>query len=131
MSETFIHERRFPADPPLETRSFTMGSRHSGALQDDLQSLREDVSNLASQLTGLFSETSDEISGDVKKRIQKISDNIDDAISQAGAKGREVVRQTGLDGVGETIESSVREHPFTTLAIAVGVGALVGSQLRR
>lgn len=108
-----------------------MGSRHSGALQDDLQSLREDVSNLASQLTGLFSETSDEISGDVKKRIQKISDNIDDAISQAGAKGREVVRQTGLDGVGETIESSVREHPFTTLAIAVGVGALVGSQLRR
>jgi ElaB/YqjD/DUF883 family membrane-anchored ribosome-binding protein len=108
-----------------------MGSKRSSGLQDDLQNLREDVTSLANQLTGLFGESSDELSNEMKKRIQRISDNIDDAISQASSKGRDLVRQTGLDGVGETIESSVREHPFTTLAIAVGVGAIVGSQLRR
>ncbi len=108
-----------------------MGSKHSSGLQDDLQNLRDDVSSLANRLTGLLSDTGEDIGDDVKKRIQKISENIDDAISQANSKGRDVVRRAGLDGVGETIESSVREHPFTTLAIAIGVGALVGSQLRR
>lgn len=108
-----------------------MGSKRSSGLQDDLQNLREDVSSLASQLTGMFGDTSDQISSDMKARIQKISDDIDGAISQASSKGRDIVRQTGLDGVGETIENSVREHPFTTLAIAIGVGAIVGSQLRR
>jgi ElaB/YqjD/DUF883 family membrane-anchored ribosome-binding protein len=108
-----------------------MGSRYGKGLQGDLQSLREDVNDLASQLTGLLGETSEDVSDDMKKRIQRISDDIDGAISQARAKGREVVRQAGLEGVGDTIENSVREHPFTTLAIAIGVGALVGSQLRR
>lgn len=108
-----------------------MGSKRSSGLQDDLQNLRDDVSNLANQLTGMFGDTGDQISTEMKARIQKISDNIDDAISQASSKGRDIVRQTGLDGVGETIETQVREHPFTTLAIALGVGAIVGSQLRR
>lgn len=108
-----------------------MGSRYSGGLQDDLQKLQEDVSSLANQLTSLLTETGGDVGADMKKRMQRISDNIDQAISQAGSQGREIVRQTGLDGFGETIESSVREHPYTTLAIAVGVGALVGSQLRR
>lgn len=110
-----------------------MGSKQHGGLRDDLQNLREDVSNLVAQLT----ESGGELGGDVKMRIQKISEDIDEAISQAGSQGRELGReivrqtQTGLEGVGGTIESSVREHPYTTLAIAVGVGALVGSQLRR
>lgn len=107
-----------------------MGSKDKG-LQDDLQSLRDELGDMAGRLTTLLGEAGEDVADDMKERIQKISDDIDDALSQAGSKGRELVRQSGLDGVGESVGSSIREHPFATLAIAVGVGALVGSQLRR
>jgi ElaB/YqjD/DUF883 family membrane-anchored ribosome-binding protein len=106
-----------------------MGSKYGKGVQEDLQSLREDMSDLASQLTDALG--GEEIADDMKQRFQQISDNIDEALSQAGSKGREVARQTGADAIGDKVENSIREHPFASLAIAIGVGALVGSQLRR
>ncbi|MBY6241957.1 YqjD family protein [Methylosinus sp. Sm6] len=106
-----------------------MGSKGRG-LQEELSNLRDDVSDLASRLSSIGSDPTGDVAEDVKKRIQKISDDIDGAMTEAKSKGREIV-QAGVEGVGDTVESSIREHPFATLAIAIGVGALVGSQLRR
>jgi ElaB/YqjD/DUF883 family membrane-anchored ribosome-binding protein len=107
-----------------------MGSKGDG-LQDELRNLRDDLSDLASRMSGMGSEAGGEMAEDIKKRMQKLGDDIDGAISQAKSAGREVVRQAGLEEVGDTVESTIRQHPFATLAIAIGVGALVGSQLRR
>jgi ElaB/YqjD/DUF883 family membrane-anchored ribosome-binding protein len=91
------------------------------------------MNDLATRLSSALGETSGDVADEMKKQMQKISDNIDEAISQTQSTGREVAKQAkaGFDNVGETVENSIREHPYTTLAIAIGVGALVGSQLRR
>lgn len=107
-----------------------MGSKGNG-LQDELSHLRDDLSDLASRMSSMGSEASSEMAEDIKMRIQKLGDDIDGAVSQAQSAGRDVVRQAGLEGVGDTVEGAIRQHPFATLAIAIGVGALVGSQLRR
>jgi ElaB/YqjD/DUF883 family membrane-anchored ribosome-binding protein len=107
-----------------------MGSKGDG-LQEELSRLRDDLSDLASRMSSMGSDASSEMADEIKTRMQKLGDDIDGALSQAKSTGRDMVRQAGLDGVGDTVEGAIREHPFTSLAIAIGVGALVGSQMRR
>jgi ElaB/YqjD/DUF883 family membrane-anchored ribosome-binding protein len=108
-----------------------MESRHGNELQADLETLREGFSGLAGHLTEALGAVSAEVSGDVRSRMQKLGGDIDRAISDASSKGQQVARKMSPDNVGGAIESSMREHPFAALAIAVGVGALVGSRLGR
>lgn len=108
-----------------------MGMRRNSELQDDLESLRQDLTGLASHLTQALGETGSDMSDEMRKRIQKLGGDIDRVMSDASSKGQEVARKMSPDNIGGTIESSIREYPLVSLAIAVGVGALVGSQLRR
>lgn len=102
-------------------------------IQNDLYSLREDVSNLAEQVTQLLSDKSEDVVGDLKERITRMRDTIDGALSGAGDRGRAAVRDAreSIDGVTESIEESVRERPLTMLALALGVGLILGKVLRR
>jgi ElaB/YqjD/DUF883 family membrane-anchored ribosome-binding protein len=107
-----------------------MGS-HEKQISEELDALRENVSALANELTGLLSDKGDEITGDVKMRVQRIRDDFNETISQTAAKGRELTQSANLEGLGETLENAIRERPFTMMAIAAGLGAVVASQLRR
>jgi ElaB/YqjD/DUF883 family membrane-anchored ribosome-binding protein len=102
-----------------------MGS-YKKEIRSDLDTLRQDVSNLADHLTGFLSDKGDEAAGNAKQSVQ----NIGEAISQTAGKSRALARE-GLDGLGEMIENSVRERPFVMLMIAAGLGAFVAAQLRR
>ena len=63
-----------------------MGSKPRKEIAKDLELLRRDVSSLADQVTGLLSDKGDDIAGDVKQRVQRICDDIEEGISQASAK---------------------------------------------
>ena len=55
------------------------------------------------------------------------------AVSDAGAKGQEAVeavREVG-DTLLEAIDESLKKRPYTTLALAVGIGFLFGATWRR
>jgi ElaB/YqjD/DUF883 family membrane-anchored ribosome-binding protein len=106
-----------------------MGS-YKKEIRNDLDTLRQDVSNLADHLTGFLSDKGDDVASDMKQSVQKIREDIEEAISQTAGKSQAFARE-GIDGLGEIIESSVREHPFTMLAIAAGLGAIMSAQLRR
>jgi ElaB/YqjD/DUF883 family membrane-anchored ribosome-binding protein len=102
-----------------------MGS-YKKEIKSDLDTLRQDISNLAEHLTGFLSDKGEDVAGDMKQNVQ----NMGELVSQTAGKSRALARQ-GFDGLGEIIESSVREYPYMMLAIAVGMGAIVGAQLRR
>lgn len=108
-----------------------MGSKQRREIGSDLQTLRDDVSKLADTFTGLLTDKGEQMSDEMKNRVQRLRDDIDDAFSQATAKGGELVEAADMQGLRESIESSVRERPLTMLAIAAGIGAAVGMQLRR
>ena len=62
-----------------------------------------------------------------------IKSNIEDAVSDAGAKGQEAVdamREVGDNLVG-AIDESLAKRPYTTLALAAGIGFLFGVIWRR
>jgi ElaB/YqjD/DUF883 family membrane-anchored ribosome-binding protein len=98
----------------------------SGEIQSDLQALRDDFGRLAEQVGDILSNK-----GNAAWRRAKSS--VDGVVSDAQDKGREAadaVRDVSDNVVG-AIDDSLRERPYTTLAIVAGLGFLFGAMWRR
>jgi len=95
-------------------------------LQADLKALRDDVARLAQQIADIFAAKGD-------RAWQRARGSVDEALADAGGKGRDAVdavREVG-DNVLEAIDESLKTRPYTTLALAAGVGFLFGATWRR
>jgi len=99
-------------------------------VQQDLQALREDLGTLAEEVAGLMSSSGGQALDEVKDRIRRIRTSLDDLVSDAGTRGRDALREAG-DTVSTAIEESLKERPITTLALAVGIGFLLGASWRK
>jgi ElaB/YqjD/DUF883 family membrane-anchored ribosome-binding protein len=95
-------------------------------IEDDLQALRDDVARLTQQLAGIFANK-----GSVAWRRAK--SNVEGMISEAQDKGMEAVgavREVG-DNMVDAIDESLKRRPYTTLALALGIGFLFGATWKR
>ena len=101
-------------------------SAASADIEADFEALRNDVRRLAEQIT--------DIAGARTTRAwTRAKSNIEGVMSDASAKGQEAVeavREVG-DTIAEAIDKSLQKRPYTTLAIAVGIGFLFGATWRR
>lgn len=100
-------------------------SAASGDIQADLDALRQDVSKLANEIAGIMSSK-----GNVAWDRAKA--NVEGIVSDATAKGQEAVdavREVSDNMIG-AIDESLKKRPYTTLAIAVGIGFLLGISRR-
>jgi ElaB/YqjD/DUF883 family membrane-anchored ribosome-binding protein len=98
----------------------------SGDIQKDLQALRDDFARLAEQVGDIVANK-----GNAAWRRARTS--VDSVVSDAQAKGQEAagaVREVS-DNFVEAIDESIKERPYTTLAIALGLGFLFGATWRR
>jgi ElaB/YqjD/DUF883 family membrane-anchored ribosome-binding protein len=116
--------------PQIVMWSEAMGTKSGKEITKDLDTLRQDVSVLAEHLSGFLGDKSEEVTSDVKQGVQKIRENVGEAISQTASKSRALARD-GFDGFGQMIEDSIQERPFMMLAIAAGVGAILAARLSR
>jgi ElaB/YqjD/DUF883 family membrane-anchored ribosome-binding protein len=98
----------------------------SGDIAADLQALRDDVARLAQQIAGIFAAKGDTAWRRARSRV-------DEALADAEGKGREAVdavREAGSH-MTDVIDESLKQRPYTTLALAVGIGFLFGATWRR
>lgn len=101
-------------------------SAASGDIEADLQALRDDVARLAGQIAAIFAAKGD-------KAWQRARAGVDDAISGVEDRGQEAmdaVREVGDNMLG-AIDESLKHRPYTTLALALGIGFLFGATWRR
>jgi ElaB/YqjD/DUF883 family membrane-anchored ribosome-binding protein len=98
----------------------------SSTIQKDLQALRDDLARLAEQVGLIVSEK-----GNAAWRRAKTS--VDGVVSDAQSKGQDAVGAVRdvSDNFVEAIDESIKERPYTTLAIALGLGFLFGATWRR
>jgi ElaB/YqjD/DUF883 family membrane-anchored ribosome-binding protein len=103
------------------------------ALQSDLQVVRDDVAHLVQQVETLLTETGNDAVDEVKARLRRAKETVDSMIADAGEKGRNAATAVRdmRDSLTEDVEESIREYPFASIAIAVGVGFILSSTLRR
>ena len=96
-------------------------SAASGDTKDDLEALRDDVARLTQQIADILASKG----GKAWKRAKS---NIDGMISDVEDKGMEAVDavRDASDHVVDAIDESIKTRPYTTLAIAFGLGFLFG-----
>jgi ElaB/YqjD/DUF883 family membrane-anchored ribosome-binding protein len=95
-------------------------------IQADLVSLRDEVARLTHQIADIFAAKG-------TASWQRAKSDLDGVISDAGEKGREAigaVREVG-DNVVDAVDKSLKQRPYTGLALAAGLGFLVGAIWRR
>ena len=95
-------------------------------IQDDFQSLQKDVARLTQQLAKFASAKG-------YQAVDFAKDNLDDAMSGAQAKGRQVADAVGevRDNLAGAIDESLEQWPYTTLALALAMGFVAGAVWRR
>jgi ElaB/YqjD/DUF883 family membrane-anchored ribosome-binding protein len=95
-------------------------------IQEDLEALRDDVAHLTQQLANVLASTGN-------KAWRRAKSNVEGVISDAQDAGMEAVgavREVG-DNVVDAIDESIKKRPYTTLALAAGIGFLFGATWRR
>jgi len=98
----------------------------SGDLQKDLQALRDDFARLAEQVGDILTSKG-------SAAWQRARTGVDGVVSDAQARGQDAasaMREVS-DNFVEAIDDSIKERPYTTLALAVGLGLLLGITWRR
>lgn len=95
-------------------------------VQDDLQALRDDVAHLTSQIGELLATTGN-------AAWEKAKASMGGVISDAETKGEEAVEAVRdvRDNLVRAIDDSLKERPYTTLVLALGIGFLFGATWRR
>jgi ElaB/YqjD/DUF883 family membrane-anchored ribosome-binding protein len=98
----------------------------SANAQSDLQSLRDDFSRLAEQVADILANRGN-------AAWQRAKASVDDAVSGAQETGQDAadaLREVS-DHFVEAVDESIKTRPYTTLAIAAGLGFLFGMAWRR
>jgi ElaB/YqjD/DUF883 family membrane-anchored ribosome-binding protein len=98
----------------------------SGDIQADLQALRDDVTRLAQEIADILA-----VQGG--KAWHHARAGVDEAMADAEDGGRDAadaLREVG-DNMRDAIDKSLQERPYTTLALALGLGFLLGATWRR
>lgn len=101
-------------------------SAATSEIRADLAALRDDVARLAQQVASILSARG-------AATWRRARANVEGMISEAqdkGAEAADAARKVG-DEVVDSIGESVRKRPYTTLALAIGIGFLFGATWRR
>jgi len=88
--------------------------------------------------------STDDLASKGAAAFREVKANVESVIADAGEKGQQALKYAGqmgqeaMDNVREVrdtlavaVEKSVTKRPYTTLALAVGLGFLVGATWRR
>jgi ElaB/YqjD/DUF883 family membrane-anchored ribosome-binding protein len=101
-------------------------SKTQSEIADDLESLRADIAKLAEQVGTVLASK-----GSSAYRTARAG--VDGIVSDASAKAEEARDAAGevVENFTDAIEESIEQRPYTTLAMAVGLGFLLGALWRR
>jgi len=101
-------------------------SNASSEIQADVAALRDDIAKLTLQITNIVATRGG-------AAWQSTKANVEGVVSDVQEKGKEAVgavREVGDNAI-DAIDASLKQRPYTTLALALGIGFLLGASWRR
>lgn len=104
-----------------------------GDIEKQLETIRDDVSQLTKQVADLISTAKDDAMAQVKNQARRAGATANSVISDAKNTGREAVDafRDVADTFGDAVEDSLKRRPYATLAMVAGIGFLFGAAWRR
>jgi ElaB/YqjD/DUF883 family membrane-anchored ribosome-binding protein len=95
-------------------------------IQDDVQTLRDDVARLTQQLADLAASKGGEMWGRARA-------GVDGVVGDVSAKGKEASDAVGevRDNLTSALDESLESRPYTTLALSLAAGFILGALWKR
>jgi ElaB/YqjD/DUF883 family membrane-anchored ribosome-binding protein len=109
------------------------GKLTSPEMDREIERLKKDMSQISDHVSKLLSATRNTATRRARYQVNRARKGVDDALSDANEMGAEAVEamREMRDSVADAIEDSVHNRPFTTLAMAVAAGFILGAAWRR
>jgi ElaB/YqjD/DUF883 family membrane-anchored ribosome-binding protein len=97
-------------------------ARRKKAPRNGVETIQDDLETIGADVTSLANTLGDVASAEARDMIQSIRQRLDRMADDAGSATR-----AGVGAMQDTIE----ERPFISMAVALGLGVVLASMLRR
>ena len=107
--------------------------RDHALLEKDLTAVKNDIAHLSQQISDAVNALGAVAQGQARRGLRNARANVDSVISDASDRAGEVANaaQDAASSVGDTLADVIQERPVATLALALGLGLLIGVNWRR
>ncbi len=105
----------------------------SDRFEKEIAGVKNDISVLTERITEALNAFSGEAAKKARRGYREARRNIDAALSDAQAQGNAAVEaaQEAAASIEETLENAIQERPIAAIALAAGLGFLIGVTWRR
>jgi len=102
-------------------------------IEKQLETIRDDISQLTRQMGDLLTQAKDGAMAQVAGQARRAKAQADAMLSGAKDSGREAVDafRDVADTFSDAVDDSLQRRPYATLAVAAGIGFLLGALWRR
>lgn len=105
----------------------------SDRFEKELAAVKNDITQLSERIGEALGAVSGEAAHQARRGYRQARRNVNAVLSDAQAHGSAAMEaaQDAATSFEETAENAIRERPVTTIAVALGLGLLIGMAWRR
>jgi ElaB/YqjD/DUF883 family membrane-anchored ribosome-binding protein len=102
-------------------------------LQKDVTAVKNDISALTDQITDVLNSFAGTAKKQARQGYKQARANVDSAVDDLSERGSAALdaAQDAAMSIEETLEDIITQRPLTTVAVALGLGFLIGAAWRR
>lgn len=102
-------------------------------LEKDLSAVKNEISALADQVSDALSGLTGTARKQARRGYRQAKANVDSVLSDVSERGNAALdaAQSAVTSIEETLEDTIQQRPLATVALAMGLGFLIGVTWRR
>ncbi|ABA06020.1 Protein of unknown function DUF883, ElaB [Nitrobacter winogradskyi Nb-255] len=102
-------------------------------LEKDLSAVKNEISALADQVSDALSGLTGTARKQARRGYRQAKANVDSVLSDVSERGNAALdaAQSAVTTIEETLEDTIQQRPLATVALAMGLGFLIGVTWRR
>jgi ElaB/YqjD/DUF883 family membrane-anchored ribosome-binding protein len=102
-------------------------------LEKDIQAVKNDIVHLSSQISDAVTALSGIAQTQTRRGVRRARSNVNALMSDASDRASTVASaaQDTASSIGESVADAIEDRPLATVAIAMGLGFLIGVTWRR
>lgn len=110
-----------------------VGDETYDRLEKDVSSVKNDMQALSDQITSALNTLAGAAKKQARRGYKQARANVDSAVSDLSDRSGAMMdaAQDAASSIGETLEDAITQRPLATMAIALGLGFLIGVTWRR
>ena len=121
------------SDAPEDAADIAGDETHYDRLMKDVSAVKNDIAHLSEQVADAVNALADMAQSQAKRGLKNARANVDSVVNDASGRVGAVAgaAQEAAATISDTLEEAIQERPIASVAIALGLGFLVGVTWRR